>query len=255
MATQDRAARTRRTILRAAAQVFEERGYQASTISEILATAGVTKGALYFHFQSKEELARGVLAEQDMRLTIPQRPCRTQELADMCLTHAHLLQTDPMVRAGVRLSLDQQATGINRATAFHHWQQACTHTLQQAQAQGELLPHINPAETATVLVGAFAGVQQMSQATTDYHDLTHQITALLKHLLPNIVHPSILTALDLTPHRGAHVYTELTTPPTTTTAATTTTVTATSENTDKPTTGTTGGTTGEPENNPPATTR
>ncbi|MFD6414028.1 TetR family transcriptional regulator, partial [Nocardia asteroides] len=50
---QDRAIRTRRNILEAAAKIFEERGYQAATIAEILGAAGVTKGALYFHFSSK----------------------------------------------------------------------------------------------------------------------------------------------------------------------------------------------------------
>ncbi len=56
---QDRAILTRQAILTAAAGVFEERGYRAATISEILARAGVTRGALYFHFPSKEDLAEG----------------------------------------------------------------------------------------------------------------------------------------------------------------------------------------------------
>lgn len=64
MAKQDRAIRTRRAILEAAAIVFEKQGFQAATITDILKMAGVTKGALYFHFQSKEALAHGVLNEQ-----------------------------------------------------------------------------------------------------------------------------------------------------------------------------------------------
>ncbi|MFD8256380.1 TetR family transcriptional regulator, partial [Streptomyces werraensis] len=96
---QDRAIRTRHTILQAAAKVFEEHGYQAATISEILSEAGVTKGALYFHFQSKEHLAQGVLTEQNNELTVPQRPSKLQELVDTTMLHAHRLQTDPMVRA------------------------------------------------------------------------------------------------------------------------------------------------------------
>ncbi|WP_347879795.1 helix-turn-helix domain-containing protein [Streptomyces sp. Tu 2975] len=64
MARQERAVRTRRAILVAAAEVFDEVGYEAATISEILKRSGLTKGALYFHFASKEELAQGVLAEQ-----------------------------------------------------------------------------------------------------------------------------------------------------------------------------------------------
>ena len=64
MAQQERAVRTRRAVLEAAAGVFAERGYAAATIAEILNRAGVTKGALYFHFDSKAALARGVLEER-----------------------------------------------------------------------------------------------------------------------------------------------------------------------------------------------
>ncbi|MBK3582075.1 TetR/AcrR family transcriptional regulator, partial [Streptomyces sp. MBT65] len=181
---QDRAIRTRHTILMAAATVFEERGYQAATISEILTTANVTKGALYFHFKSKEQLAQGVLAGQDQNLTVPPHPCKTQELIDTTMLHAHRLQTDPLVRAGVRLTLDQRADGLDRTAPFHHWTTIVTNLLTQAQQQGELLPHVNPQETAHILVGAFAGIQAMSQATTNYQNLPTTITTLLQHTLP-----------------------------------------------------------------------
>ncbi|MFJ5306788.1 ScbR family autoregulator-binding transcription factor [Streptomyces sp. NPDC088350] len=206
---QDRAIRTRQTILVAAASVFEERGYQAATISEILTTANVTKGALYFHFKSKEQLAQGVLAGQDQGLTVPDRPCKTQELVDTSMLHAYRLQTDPMVRAGVRLTLDQRADGLDRTGPFHRWTSIVTDCLNKAQKQGELLPHVNPAETAEVLVGAFAGVQAMSQATTAYQNLPHTISVLLRHTLPSIVHSSVLTSLDLTPQRGHTVHTDM----------------------------------------------
>ncbi|MFC9648650.1 MULTISPECIES: ScbR family autoregulator-binding transcription factor [unclassified Streptomyces] len=213
MAKQDRAIRTRQTILGAAARVFEEHGYQAATITQILTTAGVTKGALYFHFQSKEDLAQGVLSEQDQHLTVPHRPCKIQEVVDVIMLHAHRLQTDPMVRAGVRLSLDQQAHDLDRTGPFRNWATVMQELLEKAQTQGELLPHVHPTESSDVLVGSFAGIQAMSQALTDYHDLNHRVPSLLRHLLPNITLPSILTSLDLTPTRGHTIHTQLTTTP------------------------------------------
>jgi AcrR family transcriptional regulator len=195
-------------ILSAAAKVFEEHGYQAATISEILATAQVTKGALYFHFQSKEELAQGVLAEQDLRIVVPPRVCRVQELVDVAMLHAHRLQSDPMVRAGVRLTMDQLAHGLDRSGPFLRWSEASTQLLEQARAHGELLPHIVPASTANVLVGSFAGIQSMSQAVSDYKDLLDSISALLRHVLPSVVQPPVLASLDLTAARGAAVYAE-----------------------------------------------
>ncbi|MFE7617601.1 ScbR family autoregulator-binding transcription factor [Streptomyces sp. NPDC057496] len=210
MAKQDRAIRTRQTILSAAAKVFELHGYQAATITEILAEAGVTKGALYFHFQSKEELAQGVLSEQDQRLSVPDRACKTQEIVDVIMLHAHRLQTDPMVRAGVRLSLDQQAQDLDRSAPFLNWGQVMRELLKKAQAQGELLPHIVPHETSDVLVGSFAGVQAMSQALSNYRDLDDRVCCLLRHLLPNVVLASVLASVDLSHARGLTVFTELT---------------------------------------------
>lgn len=209
MAKQDRAIRTRQTILLAAARVFEERGYQAATITEILTTAGVTKGALYFHFESKEHLAQGVLHEQDQQHVVPERACKVQELVDVIMLHAYRLQTSPMVRAGVRLSLDQRAQELDRSGPFVRWSHIMLRLLEEARAQGELLPHVIPSETADVLVGSFAGIQAMSQTLSGYQDLADRVPRLLRHVLPNVVLASVLASVDLSTGRGASVFTEL----------------------------------------------
>ncbi|MER7779662.1 ScbR family autoregulator-binding transcription factor [Streptomyces sp. NPDC096191] len=209
MVKQDRAIRTRKNILEAAARVFEERGYQAATIAEILGAAGVTKGALYFHFESKEQLAQGVLHEQDQRFVTPDRACKLQELADVVLLHAYRLQSDPMVRAGVRLTMDQHAEGLDRSGPFLRWSQVCRGLLEEARDQSELLPHVVPSVTADVVVGTFAGVQSMSQTVSEYQDLRSRSSALLRHLFPSIAVPSVLASLDLSEQRGEAVYEEI----------------------------------------------
>ncbi|MFD8980023.1 ScbR family autoregulator-binding transcription factor [Streptomyces sp. NPDC059564] len=208
MAEQVRAIRTRQAILAAAAKVFEERGYQAATISEILAAAGVTKGALYFHFQSKEDLAFGVLNAQNQNLVIPDRAIKVQEVVDIVMLHTYRLQTDAMVRAGVRLTMDQLAQGLDRSGPFRTWAVPVRERLEKAQRQGELLPHVDPAETADVIVGTYAGIQSMSQALTDYADLVIRVSALMRHLLPSIVQSSVLTSVDISESRGLNVYNE-----------------------------------------------
>ncbi|MFG3207882.1 ScbR family autoregulator-binding transcription factor [Streptomyces sp. NPDC048192] len=209
MAMQDRAIRTRRKILSAAAEVFESRGYRSATISEVLNTAGVTKGALYFHFQSKEDLAQGVLSAQDQMISLPERPSKVQELVDVVMLHAHRLQTDPMVRAAVRLAMDQTSHGLDRRTPFLKWTGLASQLLEEARARGELLPHVEPQETADVLTGAFAGIQSMSHAMSDYADLMQRSCALLRHILPSVVMPALITALDLSETRGSRVFAEV----------------------------------------------
>src|ERR1700709_2702116 len=65
---QARAVATRETILAAAAHEFATEGYQAASLSKILERSGVTKGAMYFHFASKEAMARAVADIMDARL-------------------------------------------------------------------------------------------------------------------------------------------------------------------------------------------
>lgn len=52
---------TRRAILRAAAGLFAQRGYDAVSVREIVEAAGITKPALYYHFGNKEGVALAVM--------------------------------------------------------------------------------------------------------------------------------------------------------------------------------------------------
>jgi TetR/AcrR family transcriptional repressor of nem operon len=48
---------TRRKIAEAAAPIFNRRGYEGSSLSELMEATGLKKGGIYRHFSSKEELA------------------------------------------------------------------------------------------------------------------------------------------------------------------------------------------------------
>jgi len=56
-------ARTRAALLTAARQVFTRVGYPGASLDQIAAEAGYTKGAVYAHFESKEDLFLALLAE------------------------------------------------------------------------------------------------------------------------------------------------------------------------------------------------
>ena len=62
------ATETRERLLRAAADVFAERGYDGTRVADIAAAAGVSNGALYAHFASKAELLTGALRTHGRRL-------------------------------------------------------------------------------------------------------------------------------------------------------------------------------------------
>jgi AcrR family transcriptional regulator len=60
----ERRAATRARLLAAAGRVFAERGYHAATLDEIAETAGLSKGAVYYNFESKERLFLALLEER-----------------------------------------------------------------------------------------------------------------------------------------------------------------------------------------------
>lgn len=209
MVRQERAVRTRRLILEAAASVFDEHGYDGATIGQVVTRAGVTRGALYFHFASKRELAEGVLAEQFGRTDVPQRQCRLQEFVDLGMVVAHLMPRDPMLSAGARLSLGRHTSGAPEGGAAPGWIRRVETLLAAAGEAGELLPHVVPAETAWLMTGAWTGVQIQSHKTADRSDLERRVAGLYRHLMPSIAVPGVLAALDLGEDRGERVAAEL----------------------------------------------
>ncbi len=52
---------TKERILAAAEQLVFDRGYAGTSLDEIIEKVGLTKGAFFYHFKSKEDLARGVI--------------------------------------------------------------------------------------------------------------------------------------------------------------------------------------------------
>ena len=60
------AERTRERLLQAASREIYRSGFQSASLDTILAVAGVTRGALYYHFDSKEALGHAVIEEISM---------------------------------------------------------------------------------------------------------------------------------------------------------------------------------------------
>ncbi|MEE1782649.1 ScbR family autoregulator-binding transcription factor [Streptomyces sp. SP17BM10] len=209
MVRQERALRTRRLILEAAASVFDEFGYEGATIGEVVSRAGVTRGAVYFHFASKRELAQGVVDEQFAEDGVPERACKLQELVDTGMVLAHLLPRDPLLSAAARLSLGQDAFDEYGGGGILGWISRFETILVAAGERGELLPHVTAADAAWLLTAAWTGVQIQSQKLSGRADLESRVAGLFRHVMPSIAVPGVLGALRMGPDRGARVVAEV----------------------------------------------
>ncbi|MGP3969975.1 ScbR family autoregulator-binding transcription factor [Streptomyces sp. 6N223] len=208
MAQQERALRTRATILRAAASVFGDIGYEAATIADILREAGVTKGALYFHFSSKLELAQAVLdAQVGAVANPPEEPLMLQQMVDQGMLLAASLSVDPLLRGSVRLTVEWSGRedGPDRRVPYLRWAGVTRDFLQAAREHGEVLPHVDIDRMADLIVGCFAGIQGMSQAFTSHKDLSERTAFMYHTVMPAIAVPAVLARLDLAPDRGTRL--------------------------------------------------
>ncbi|MEV6650794.1 ScbR family autoregulator-binding transcription factor [Streptomyces sp. NPDC051219] len=209
MTRQERALKTRRMILDAAGAVFAERGYETATVLEFLSQAGVTKGAFYFHFSSKEEVALALLSEQ-----VPQQDLlaaqkfRLQELVDVHLVLACRLSRSARARGCFRLALEQGQDGRYRRDPYVERARFNAALLTAARNGGELLPGVEVCETAEFLVSSFMGLHLMSQVLSDYADLEHRIALLFRNVLPGIADAEVLNELDLRSDRGSRLLSE-----------------------------------------------
>jgi TetR/AcrR family transcriptional regulator, acrAB operon repressor len=103
--TKEEALETRNRILDAAEQVFFEKGVSRTSLADIAQAAGVTRGAIYWHFENKGDLFTAMfdrvllpLDELKAASLDPQQPDplgRLTELCTMCLSH---LATDEQRR-------------------------------------------------------------------------------------------------------------------------------------------------------------
>src|ERR687890_1434680 len=65
---EERRAATRRALLGAARELFAEGGYHATAAGEVVGRAGLTRGAMYHHFEDKRDLFRAVVEEVEVEV-------------------------------------------------------------------------------------------------------------------------------------------------------------------------------------------
>lgn len=194
MVLQDRARATRVAIVTGAAAVFEEHGYGNASLSQVSAAAQVTKGALYFHFKSKEDLASAVIEEQH-RIVVAEsenllgeaRPALVTMIL-MCRAFGLHLVHEPVVRAGIRLTLEATAFGQPVQGPYEDWITVMEQLTDRAKREQQIRSSVDSAAFARYLVASFTGVQMVSGVLTGRADVMQRIEEMWVILLPGIMH-------------------------------------------------------------------
>ncbi|MET3919133.1 ScbR family autoregulator-binding transcription factor [Arthrobacter sp. UYEF20] len=220
MVLQDRAKATREAIIAGAAAVFEEHGYGSASLTQVSDAAKVTKGALYFHFQSKEDLARAVIEEQH-RIVVAESETLLAEdgpalpaMILLCRAFGLKLVHEPAVRAGIRLTLEATAFGPPVQGPYEDWIAVMEQLTDRAKREKQVRSSVDSEALARYLVASFTGVQMVSGVLTGRADVMQRIDEMWSILLPGIMHEdfhedpqtlSRLVAAEVPIPRGAEV--------------------------------------------------
>ncbi|SDL14203.1 ScbR family autoregulator-binding transcription factor [Streptomyces indicus] len=189
---QERAGRTRVLIARAAAEVFAEYGFAGASVTKITERAGLTLGALYFHFENKEALAREIVRGQPERVTPARESQGLQRAVDISLTWAHQLLEDPYLLAGARLVMEQDSFADPDGNSHQQWTTVFAESLTEAQRLREVRASIDVENVARLIVHACTGAQMQTYLENGRQDLPLRVGEMWSVLLPAIGTPSAL---------------------------------------------------------------
>ncbi|MGH3768276.1 MAG: ScbR family autoregulator-binding transcription factor [Pseudonocardiaceae bacterium] len=203
---QPRARATRLAILTAAAEHFARNGYHATSLNNVLADSGGTKGALYFHFASKEALARAVIAEMvqrwgDLRGQITDRGLDPlSALVALVDEVISCLIDNPIARGGTRLLSDLPVPDHDARGHYGVGEGHVFDLLTQAGQVGLLREGVDPAVVTRQIIAIVAGHRQICDAMGDRHFLWQRIDEAWTLLLPSIAIDPWLAAWQAATH-------------------------------------------------------
>jgi TetR/AcrR family transcriptional regulator, transcriptional repressor for nem operon len=153
-------------------------GFRSADVDTILAAAGVTKGALYYHFDDKEALGYAVLDEvmtSDLHRKWVQPLQNARDPIDALV---RIVKSESVKREDVRrgcplLNLSQEMSGLDEgfrkrtAKLFGDWHGAVAGALRDGQKRGLVRNDIDPNETATFLIATYEGYVVLGKNSQD----------------------------------------------------------------------------------------
>jgi AcrR family transcriptional regulator len=147
------------SLLDVAVAVFNERGFEATSMEELAARLGITKSAIYHHVPSKVELLRLALDRAlDALFAVTEEPGATTGRAIDRLEHVvrgsvRVLAAElPFVTLLLRLrgNSNVERAALQRRRAFDRF---VTALVREAETAGDVRPDVDPAVTSRLLFG------------------------------------------------------------------------------------------------------
>jgi len=192
-ATSRNSERTRGLLLQAAFQEMHRSGFRSTDLDAILAKAGVTKGALYYHFDNKEALGYAVVDEViaskvHQKWVQPLRNAKDPIDILIRIFKSESLKKEDVQRGCYLLNLSQEMSGLDEgfrrrtARVYQDWHDGMAEALREGQKRRVVRSEINASETATFLLAAWEGYAVLAKNAQDARMLRSGQRRMIRHL-------------------------------------------------------------------------
>jgi AcrR family transcriptional regulator len=186
----------REQILKAATAVFARKGFDGASMDDIVKASGLSKGGLYWHFDSKDDLIAAILAQ-----FFDREMAGLQSLVALDLPASERLrllgQTIAADLAGVEelasLSLEFYALAARRAEMrhflrdyFQQYRALLAILLQEGMDAGEFVA-MEADTAATTLIAQFEGIVLLWSVDPERVDLVQQSQTAVQLLLQGLL--------------------------------------------------------------------
>ncbi len=171
---------TRQRLLQAAFREVYRYGFQGAAIDTILAATNVTKGALYYHFESKEALGHAIIEEVIAEITSnrwmrPLEESKGRNPIDALIgivraipsAPADVKRGCPLVNLTQEMSLLDEEFRKRLEKIFQSWQAGIASALREGQSAGTVRRDLVPEETASFLIAMVEGYEVLAKNAQD----------------------------------------------------------------------------------------
>lgn len=174
-----KAEKTRELIIAEAATLFNQKGYEGTSMKDIMDATGMSKGALYGHFRDKEEIAVAAF-QQAVQTVLVEVGRRTQAEKGVLAKFRQVIYfykeriLNPPVEGGCPIQnssvdADESRPVLRKEVirAMDAWQERIVRTLQKGMAAGEVRIDIDAREFAVNFISTLEGGIMMAQLYRD----------------------------------------------------------------------------------------
>lgn len=165
---------TRREIIRKAAPIFNQKGYEGASLSDLMRATGLEKGGIYRHFKSKQELA-GQAFNHAWKIAMDARFEGTQEISNAVDRLKQIVRNFRERRAGLvaggcpllNTAIDSDDGNprlrAKARRALSWWLDCLQSIAEEGQKRGEVRSDVDSAKLATLIVSTLEGSLMVSR--------------------------------------------------------------------------------------------